>query len=84
MWKGECFVFDNRVSLKHDLIIGTYSICSGCRKPVSKNEKKNKKYIEGVSCPKCHDHLTPSQKKRFSMRQKQILMAKKMGNRPAV
>ena len=81
LWRGECYVFDNRVSVKHKIKVGTYSICSGCRKPVSKNEKKNKKYIEGVSCPKCHDHLTSSQKKRFSMRQKQILMAKKMGKK---
>jgi len=78
LWEGECYVFDNRVSLKHKLKIGTYSMCSGCRKPVSMQEKKSKKYTEGVSCPKCHDYLTESQKARFSMRQKQILIAKKM------
>ena len=78
MWKGECYVFDNRVSVKHKLKIGTYSICSGCRKPVSLNEKKSKKYNEGVSCPKCHDNLSNSQKERFTMRQKQILDAKKI------
>ena len=81
LWKGECYVFDNRVSLKHKLKVGTYSICSGCRKPVSKIEKKSKKYIEGISCPKCHDYLTISQKKRFSMRQNQILTAKKIGKK---
>ena len=79
MWKGECYVFDNRVSVKHKLKIGTYSICSGCRKPVSPNEKKSKKYYEGISCPKCHDNLSNSQKERFTMRQKQILDAKKIG-----
>ncbi len=79
MWKGECYVFDNRVSVKHKLKIGTYSICSGCRKPVSPNEKKSKKYNEGISCPKCHDNLSNSQKERFTMRQKQILDAKKIG-----
>ena len=77
MWTGECYVFDNRVSVKHKLKVGTYSMCSGCRKPVSIHEKKSKKYIEGISCPKCHDYLTESQKNRFAMRQKQILMAKK-------
>ena len=81
LWKGECYVFDNRVSLKHKLKIGNYSICSGCRKPVSINEKKSIKYVEGISCPKCHDYLTLSQKKRFAMRQKQILMAKKTGKK---
>ena len=81
LWRGECYVFDNRVSVKHKLKIGNYSMCSGCRKPVSIQEKKSKKYVEGISCPKCHDYLTNSQKKRFAMRQKQILMAKKIGKR---
>ena len=81
IWKGECYVFDNRVSLKHKLKVGTYSMCSGCRKPVSTIEKKSKNYVEGISCPKCHDYLTHSQKKRFSMRQNQILTAKKMGKK---
>ena len=79
LWIGECYVFDNRVSLKHKLKLGTYIICSGCRKPVSKDEKKSKKYQMGISCPKCYDKLSISQKERFAMRQKQILLAKKMG-----
>ena len=79
LWSGECYVFDNRVSLKHKLKLGTYIICSGCRKPVSKDEKKSKKYQVGISCPKCYDILSSSQKERFAMRQKQILLAKKMG-----
>ncbi len=81
LWKGECFVFDNRISLNHNLKPGSYSMCSGCRNPVSKKDKKSKKYEEGVSCPKCHDALTNTQKDRFRMRQKQINVAKKTGNR---
>ena len=81
LWNGECYVFDNRVSLKHKLELGTYIICSGCRKPVSKDEKKSKKYQTGISCPKCYDKLSNSQKERFAMRQKQILLAKKMGKK---
>ena len=81
LWRGECFVFDNRVSLKHGLKIGTYGICSGCRKPLSTKEKKSEKYEEGVSCPKCHSTLTKDQKLRFRMRQKQINLAKKDGTR---
>ena len=81
LWKGECYVFDNRISVKHKLKQGTYSMCSGCRKPVSLEEKKSNKYFEGISCPKCHDHLTDSQKARFAMRQKQILIAKKIGKK---
>ena len=80
-WKGECFVFDNRISLKHNLAVGSYSMCSGCRKPISIMDKKSNKYEEGVSCPKCHDTLTNSQKERFRMRQKQINLAKKTGKR---
>ena len=79
LWKGECYVFDNRISVKHKLEQGSYSMCSGCRKPVSLEEKKSNKYIEGISCPKCHDLLTDLQKSRFAMRQRQILIAKKMG-----
>ena len=50
-------------------------------KPVSMEEKKSKKYVEGISCPKCHDYLTDEQKSRFAMRQKQILIAKKSGKK---
>ena len=81
LWKGECFVFDNRISLKHNLMPGSYSMCSGCRNPISKKDKKSNKYEEGVSCPKCYDTLTNAQKDRFRMRQKQINVAKKTGNR---
>ncbi len=81
MWKGECFVFDNRISLKHGLKVGCYFMCSGCRKPISIKDKKSKKYEEGVSCPNCHDKLTDTQKTRFRMRQKQINLAKKSGSK---
>ena len=81
LWKGECFVFDNRISLKHGLKVGSYFMCSGCRKPISLKDKKSKKYEEGVSCPNCHDNLTNTQKARFRMRQKQINLAKKSGSK---
>ena len=81
LWNGECFVFDNRISVKHGLVTGTYSMCSGCRKPVSPKDKKSKKYEEGVSCTNCHDSLTEIQKDRFRMRQKQINLAKKSGSK---
>ena len=81
LWKGECFVFDNRISLKHGLKAGTYFMCSGCRKPISPKDKKSKKYEEGVSCPNCYNNLTETQKSRFRMRQKQINLAKKSGSK---
>ena len=81
LWKGECFVFDNRISLKHGLKTGTFKMCSGCRKPISLKDRKSKKYEEGVSCPSCYDKLTPEQKSRFRMRQSQIYKAKKSGQK---
>ena len=81
LWKGECFVFDNRVSLKHGLLQGTYSICGGCRHPVSIKDKKSKRYEEGVTCPNCFNKLTKDQKSRFRMRQSQVYKAKQSGNK---
>ena len=81
LWKGECFVFDNRISLKHKLKQGSFSICSGCRTPLSTQDKKSNKYEEGVSCSRCYDTLTNTQKSRFRMRQKQIMLAKKAGRK---
>ena len=81
LWKGECYVFDNRVSLKHKLKQGSFSICSGCRTPISPIEKKSNMYEKGVSCPNCYEKLTESQKARFRMRQKQITLAKNKGTK---
>ena len=81
LWKGECFVFDNRISLKHGLKLGTYSVCSGCRMPISPKDKTSKKYEEGVSCPNCYKNLTEVQKSRFRMRQSQVYKAKQSGKK---
>ena len=78
LWKGECFVFDNRVSVKHKLRLGSYSMCRGCRMPISPIEKKSKHFKEGITCPYCYNKLTQTQKERFLMRQKQIVAAKKI------
>ena len=81
LWKGECFVFDNRVSLKHGLAQGTYSICGGCREPISVKDKKSRKYEECVTCPSCFSKLSKKQKSRFRMRQSQIYKAKLSGKK---
>ena len=81
LWKGECFVFDNRISLKHGLRLGSYFMCSGCRMPISPKDKRSDKYEEGVSCPNCYDKLTETQKSRFRMRQSQIYKAKQSGKK---
>ena len=80
-WQGECFVFDDRVSVKHDLSEGTYDMCHGCRMPITEKDKTSKKYIKGVSCSKCFDKTTEDQKLRYMSRQKQVDLAKKRNQR---
>ena len=77
LWKGECFVFDDRVSVKHDLSEGTYDMCHGCRMPITELDKTSEKYIRGVACPNCYTSTTNEQKKRYLSRQKQVDLAKK-------
>ena len=81
LWSGDCFVFDNRVSIKHGLKPGNLKICPGCRNPIKLSERKFNFYEQGVSCSNCYNKLTNSQKQRFRMRQKQILTAKKHGKK---
>jgi len=69
MWEGECYVFDKRISVIHGSKQGSYSMCYGCRMPISEIDKKSNKFKEGISCPYCFDSLTKDQKKRFAMRQ---------------
>ena len=75
-WKGECFVFDYRVSLNNSLEKGEYEMCYACRMPLSKENKKNKHYLKGQSCEYCYDQTTIKQKKRFNEREKQIKLLK--------
>ena len=71
LWKGECFIFDKRVSLKHKLIPGNYIICSACRTPVSTKERNSRKYVEDISCPNCYDKLTKKKKNKLLMKKQQ-------------
>ena len=75
-WIGECFVFDDRVSLDHNLDEGSYDMCHGCRMPITKQDKASKYFIKGVSCPACFASKTNEQKSRYMSRQKQIDLAK--------
>ncbi len=79
LWDGECFVFDERVSVGHGLEPGPYDSCHACRHAVDADDKASPLYIEGVSCPKCHASLSPERKARFVERQKQIELAKNRG-----
>ena len=75
-WQGECFVFDNRVSVNHQLEKGEYDLCHGCRLPITEADKQSEFYEAGVSCHQCYHTLTDVQRARFRERQKQILLAK--------
>ncbi len=81
LWEGECFVFDQRVSVKHGLEQGSYALCPSCRHPVSDADRKSKKYIEGVACPACHDKTSDDKKQRSAERHKQVKLAEKKGKR---
>ncbi|MDZ7922959.1 MAG: rhodanese-related sulfurtransferase [Marinagarivorans sp.] len=76
LWEGECFVFDNRVAVDHDLNKGRYDQCHGCRHPITDADKLSPQYQKGVSCPRCFGDLTTDQRARFEERQKQIELAK--------
>ena len=78
-WNGDCFVFDQRVTVRHGLQQGDYDQCYACRMPITDEEKQSEHYVKGVSCPHCHDKTTPEQKERFAEREKQIQLAKQRG-----
>ena len=79
LWHGECFVFDGRISVKNELKDGSYTMCYACREPLSFKEANSKKYIPGISCPKCFKKISVEKKKRLKERNKQISIAKKRG-----
>ena len=76
-WNGECFVFDNRVSVNSELEQGNYRQCHGCRSPLSRKDVNSSKYQKGVSCPNCYDKKSNNQKRRYAIRQSQINAAEK-------
>lgn len=76
LWQGECFVFDNRVTVDHDLAVGNHELCHGCRNPIDDEAKLSPMYEEGVTCPQCYHHRTEAQKQSARERQKQIVIAK--------
>ena len=75
-WEGECFVFDNRVAVKHGLELGSYDLCRGCRHPISEADKASEHYEQGVACPNCYETLTDDQRARFREREKQVQLAR--------
>ena len=81
LWQGECFVFDQRVAVKHGLEQGSYDQCYACRMPLSADEMLSEHYVKGLSCPHCHDKTTDEQKAAFAERQRQVELAKQRGEK---
>ncbi|MEO1397587.1 MAG: rhodanese-related sulfurtransferase [Pseudomonadota bacterium] len=79
LWEGECFVFDQRVSVTHGLEVGTHDLCHACRMPITEQDKSSALYEEGVSCPKCHGKYDEIRLAAFRERQNQLLLAKTRG-----
>jgi len=81
LFRSECFVFDNRVSVGHGLKQGNYDLCHACRMPITGEDKASEKYLHGVCCPHCHDTMTEERKAAFAERQKQVELARARGER---
>jgi UPF0176 protein len=80
-WRGECYVFDERVSVRHDLTPGAHVLCHACGRPVSPEGRQHKDYVEGISCAACLHEMTDDQRARFAERQRQIDLAKARGEK---
>ena len=78
-WRGECFVFDNRVTVDHRLEQGSYDQCHACRMPISDQDKQSPHYRKGISCPHCHQRQTSERAGRFAERQRQVDLARERG-----
>ncbi|UZK67460.1 oxygen-dependent tRNA uridine(34) hydroxylase TrhO [Sphingomonas sp. M1-B02] len=78
-WQGECFVFDERVSVGHGLAPGSHALCRACRMPLSPEQQASPLFVEGVSCPVCHADRTPEQRERYAERQRQTELAEARG-----
>jgi len=79
LWEGECFVFDERVTVNHQLEAGIYDQCNACRMPITQEEQLSEKFQKGVSCPHCFDKTTETQRQRFAERERQVMLAKQRG-----
>ena len=79
LWEGECFVFDDRVAVKHNLDLGKYDQCHACRFPITDEDKEHPHYEKGASCPRCYGTKNSSQVSRYREREKQVQLAKSRG-----
>jgi len=79
LWEGECFVFDDRVAVKHNLEQGKYDQCHACRFPITEEDTRHPHYEKGASCPRCYGTKNLEQIGRYREREKQVQLAKKRG-----
>jgi len=80
LWRGECFVFDERVTVDHDLEPGDYTLCRGCRRVLSHEDRSGEHYEEGVSCARCIGDLTEDRAERLRERHRHVLLAETRGD----
>ncbi|MBL9046037.1 MAG: rhodanese-related sulfurtransferase [Tabrizicola sp.] len=81
LWQGQCFVFDDRVSVGHGLKPGGFTSCGACRRPVTPEDQAHPGFEEGVACPACLGEYSPADRDRFRERQRQMLLAERRGSR---
>ena len=81
LWQGECFVFDERVSVGHGLIPGDFTACRACRRPLSDTDRASPSYENGVCCPHCAQDFDEADRARFRERQHQMDLATQRGTR---
>ena len=79
LWQGECFVFDQRVAVKHNLEVGEFDQCYACRHPLSPAELASAQYTPGISCPYCYNTISEEKRASLTERQKQVILAKQRG-----
>jgi UPF0176 protein len=79
LWQGECFVFDERVSVAHGLEEGEAELCRACRRPLTPQDRQSPRYVAGVSCPHCHDERSDADRDRYAERHRQVELARKRG-----
>ena len=79
LWRGECFVFDERVSVGHGLAPGDHGLCRACRRPLDRDDMAHTHYVEGVSCPRCYPERSDEQRARYAERHRQAELARARG-----
>ncbi|MDF8333639.1 oxygen-dependent tRNA uridine(34) hydroxylase TrhO [Novosphingobium cyanobacteriorum] len=79
LWRGECFVFDERVAVGHGLAPGTHTLCRSCRRPLNAEDRASPLYEEGVSCAACHGERSEAQRASARERHRQVLLAEARG-----